>query len=65
MALAAARVAVGTLNEAEQETLLLAEKVAAKTLQVAKEVAEETLILAREVAKELLEEARREKGRIA
>jgi hypothetical protein len=65
MALSAARVAVGPLDEAAQETLHLAQKAAAKTLQVAKEVAEETLILAREVAKELLEEASRESARNA
>ena len=59
MALATARLAVGTLDQAGQETLLLAQKAAAKTLRVAKEDAEETLVLAREVAKELLEEASR------
>lgn len=58
MALSAVTLVAGKLDDAAQETLLLAQKTAAKTLQVAKDEADETLALAREVAKELLEAAR-------
>uniref|UniRef100_Q47EE4 Uncharacterized protein n=1 Tax=Dechloromonas aromatica (strain RCB) TaxID=159087 RepID=Q47EE4_DECAR len=63
MALSAVTAVAGKLDNAAQETLLVAKKAAEKTLQVAKDDAEETLALAKEVAKELLEDARRKSER--
>lgn len=59
MALTAVSVTAGPLDDAAQETLLVAKKAAAKTLLLAKEGAEETLKLATEVAKVLEEEIRK------
>lgn len=59
MALTAVRVVADPLDEAAQETLLVAKKAAAKTLLLAKEGAEETLKLATEVAKVLEEEIKK------
>jgi hypothetical protein len=65
VAMALSVVAAGDLDDTAQETLLVAQRAAAKTLKVAKEDAQETLALAQEVAKELLAEARRKRARNA
>lgn len=59
MALSSVAAVAGNLSATAQETLLVAQKAAAKTLRVAKEDAEETLMMAQEVARELLAEAQR------